>query len=530
MTRSLITTGKAMAWRALAWLAIAATVGGLIANGPGTSTAQTPTTKRVPAADFVEGEVLMRFKAGTSPMAILGAHAAVGARVLQTFRLVDNLARVALPAGVTVEEAIRRYRQNPDVLYAEPNFIVRKAAAPNDPRFGELWGLLNTGQAGGTPDADIDATEAWDTTTGSRNVVVTVIDTGIDYNHPDLTANMWRNEADCNSNSIDDDDNGHIDDCYGIDTFSNDSNPMDEHDHGTHVAGTIGAVGNNGVGVVGVNWQVSIMACRFLGPEGGTTAGAIQCLDYVGLMKDRGVNVVATNNSWGGGGFSLALQNAIDAQRQRGILFMAAAGNDATDNDLAPHFPSNYYVPNIIAVAATTRFDALAGFSQFGRRTVHVGAPGSAIWSTVRTANPTIYDSFSGTSMATPHVTGVAALLKAQDASRDWRAIKNLILAGGDVVAGAAKTITQRRINVHGSMTCSGRAVRSRLRPIPNFLIISAAGTAVDLAALHINCANPNGNVQVTVNPGQTVTLVDDGRPPTRSAVTASIQDGGHPQ
>lgn len=160
MTRSLITTGKAMAWRALAWLAIAATVGGLIANGPGTSTAQTPTTKRVPAADFVEGEVLMRFKAGTSPMAILGAHAAVGARVLQTFRLVDNLARVALPAGVTVEEAIRRYRQNPDVLYAEPNFIVRKAAAPNDPRFGELWGLLNTGQAGGTPDADIDATEA----------------------------------------------------------------------------------------------------------------------------------------------------------------------------------------------------------------------------------------------------------------------------------------------------------------------------------------------------------------------------------
>ena len=280
-------------------------------------------------------------------------------------------------------------------------------------------------------------------TTGSKDVVVAVIDTGIDYTHPDLSANMFRNEPDCNSNGIDDDGNGQIDDCFGIDTANNDSDPMDDNHHGTHVAGTIGAVGNNGLGVVGVNWTVRLMACKFLSASGsGTTADAIDCLEYVKLMKDRGVNIVATNNSWGGGGFSQALFDAIEAHRARGILFIVAAGNEFSNNDTTPSYPASYSLSNILAVAATTRTDALASFSNFGRRSVHLGAPGSEILST--TPGNT-YSIFSGTSMATPHVTGVAALLAAQDPTRDWRVIKNLILAGGDTLPSLVNTITQKR-------------------------------------------------------------------------------------
>src|SRR5947207_624166 len=190
------------------------------------------------------------------------------------------------------------------------------------------------------------------------------------------------------------------------------------------------------------------MACKYLSASGsGTTADAIDCLEYVKLMKDRGVNIVATNNSWGGGGFSQALFDAIEAHRQRGILFIAAAGNAGSNNDTTPMYPASYALPNVIAVAATTRTDAQAAFSNFGRRTVHLGAPGSEILSTTR---GNTYQIFSGTSMATPHVTGVAALLKAQDPERDWRAIKNLILAGGDTISSLANTITAKRLNARG--------------------------------------------------------------------------------
>src|SRR2546422_7906330 len=282
--------------------------------------------------------------------------------------------------------------------------------------------------------------------------------------------------------------------------------------HGSHVAGTIGAVGNNAVGVVGVNWTVRLMACKFLSATGsGSTADAIDCLEYVKLMKDRGVNIVATSNSWGGGGFSQALFDAIEAHLHRGILFIAAAGNanPGSNNDTKPFYPAAYYLPNVISVAATTRTDALASFSNFGRRTVHLGAPGQEILST--TPGNT-YSSLSGTSMATPHVTGVAALLKAQDPARDWRAIKNLILAGGDTVPSlATTTITQKRLNARGALTCSNSTVRSRLTPVGN-TISSSIGTPLDLAVLNITCANPGGNVSVTVDPGgQIVSLTDDG-------------------
>ncbi len=464
----------------------------------------------------VPDELLVRFKAGVSPKAKASAHAGVGAYPVEKFKIVEDLELVKLPAGMKPKDAIKFYRQHPDVLYAEPNYVVEALAIPNDASFSSLWGLNNTGQSGGTPDADIDAVQAWDLTTGSSNVVVAVIDTGIDYNHPDLLANVYSNTLDCNSNGIDDDGNGYVDDCHGMDFFNNDSDPMDDNNHGTHVSGTIGAVGNNGVGVAGVNWNVRILACKFLGAGGsGSTSGAIACLNYVATMKDLGVKIIATSNSWGGGGFSQALFDAIDAHRQRGILFIAAAGNSNLDNDTSLFYPASYYLPNVISVAATTRTDARASFSNFGSHTVHLGAPGSEILST--TPGNT-YSTFSGTSMATPHVTGVAALLKAQDSTRDWKTIKNLILAGGDNISSLTNTITQKRLNAYGALTCLGSTVLSRLRPVGT-TITSGAGAPIDLAALHINCANANGVVTVTVNPGgQTVTLLDDGVGPDQVA------------
>ncbi len=459
---------------------------------------------------YVEGEILVRFREGVLPLDRWSVHAMARAARVKDFRIVEGLEVVKLPVGMRVKDAIELYLQHPDVLYAEPNYTLEAFKEPNDPRFVDLWGLHNTGQAGGTIDADIDAPEAWDITTGSSSVVVVVIDTGIDYNHQDLSANMFRNTSDCNSNGVDDDGNGFVDDCFGIDTVNSDSDPMDDNDHGTHVAGTIGAVGNNNVGVVGVNWNIQLMACKFLNAAGsGSTSGAISCLEYVKLMKDRGVNIIATSNSWGGGGFSQALLDSIEAHLQRGILFIAAAGNDGTDNDVTPFYPCNYYLPNIICVASTTRTDARSSFSNFGRRTVHIGAPGSEVWSTVR---GNAYGQKSGTSMATPHVTGVAALLKAQDSSRDWKAIKNLILAGGNNISALNNTITQKRLNANGALTCSNSTVRSRITPIGT-TITGGFGTPIDLAALHINCASPNGNVTVTVNPGgETITLLDDGQ------------------
>ncbi|MGH9789400.1 MAG: S8 family serine peptidase [Candidatus Acidiferrales bacterium] len=479
---------------------------GYAQSQPGEDTGVQRPARGQPA--YKPDEVLVRFKPGVPKPAMEAAHGAVRAQLLRSYTSAPRLQLVRLPAGIKVREALRAYRSNPDVLYAQPNYIHRAQVMPNDPQFSQMWGLHNTGQAGGGVDADIDAPEAWDITKGSSNVVVVIIDTGVDFNHPDLSPNMIQLEFNC-SDGLDNDSNGFIDDCRGIDTFNGDTNPFDDHGHGTHVSGTIGAAGNNNMGVVGVNWTVKLAACKFLGGEGfGFTSGAIDCLDYVAALKDAGVNVVATNNSWGGGPFEQALFDAIDEQRQRGILFIAAAGNAAADNDSFQNFPSNYYVPNVIAVAAGTRNDALAGFSSFGRHTVHLAAPGQEILST--TPGNT-YSTFNGTSMATPHVAGVAALLKAQDPSRDGKAIKNLILAGGVDVADFSQTITGKRLNAHGAMTCADSTLLSRLQPVRDG-VPGAVGEPIELAVLHINCAAPNGNVQVTVEPGgSTLTLFDDG-------------------
>lgn len=471
---------------------------------------------RADAPKYASDRIIVRFRPGTPKFRSEAAHAAVKARTIRAFKAVRDLEIVRLPEGMQVEAALRAYRKDPAVLYAEPDYVVhalQNPATPNDPRFAELWGIQK-----------IQAPQAWGTTAGSPQVVVAVIDTGIDYNHEDLTANMFRNPVDCNSNGVDDDGNGYADDCHGFDAANGDSDPMDDNGHGTHVAGTIGAAGNNGVGVVGVNWKVQLMACKFLDDSGsGFTSDAVTCLDYVATMKERGVNVVATNNSWGGGDFSQALLEAIDLHRQRGILFVAAAGNDGSDNDTSPSYPDGYFLPNVISAGATERTadDRSASFSNFGRRSVHLGAPGVDILST--TPGNT-YDSFSGTSMAAPHVTGVAALLAAQDSTRDWKAIKNLLLAGGDTRAVdfdpvgfrifLNSTVTRKRLNAYGALTCSDSPVLARLQPRTNQVTFAQGlEAAVDIAVLHINCAAPNGEVTVLVDGGpQTVTLLDDGQ------------------
>ena len=330
------------------------------------------------------GEVLVRFRGGTPEARIAAVHNSVGGQVIRTFQIVPNLQLVRLPDAVGVAEGVTQYKADPDVLYVQPNFVYRVDRTPNDPLYPTMYNLNNTGQTGGTPDADIDAPEAWDQVTGSSSVVVGDIDTGIDYNHEDLAASARPNAAECaGTPGVDDDGNGYVDDCHGIDTINHDSDPMDDNSHGTHTAGTMGAIGNNGIGVVGVNWNVTIVACKSHDSAGnGTSASIIECMQYMEIEKAHGINIVATNNSYGGCpeacGFDQATYDAIKSNMRKGILFVAAAGNDnGRDNDSLPRIPASYFLPNVIAVAATDRNDNLAGFSSIGARTVLVGAPGN---------------------------------------------------------------------------------------------------------------------------------------------------------
>jgi subtilisin family serine protease len=435
--------------------------------------------------------------------------------VVQDFPMVPNLSLIQFDEVFNVNEVVDLFMSDPNVEYAEPDYYYH--AATLDPLFAQQWALENNGQTGGTRDSDINANSMWAINSGSPSVVVGVIDSGTDYNHPDLIPNLWRNLLDLPGTGIDEDGNGYVDDVYGLNAITNTGNPYDDNSHGTHVAGTIGAKGNNSVGVVGVAQNVQIATCKFLGANGsGATSDAIQCLQYFADLKTRAlspVNIVATNNSWSGSAKSFALSDAIVAHQNLGILFVAAAGNDTVNNDLINSFPANYNLANVISVAATDHKDLLASFSNYGRRTVHVAAPGVRILSTVPGQ---AYALFSGTSMATPHVTGLIAIIKSRFPTLDYRNVKNLVIASGTPLASlATKTISGRRIrgadvNGRGALTCANQTVTSRLAPM-----LSSIGTLLGqplfLSAIRINCSIPAGSLTLYTDSLQTVTLQDNG-------------------
>ncbi|MBM4251280.1 MAG: hypothetical protein FJ146_04875 [Deltaproteobacteria bacterium] len=408
--------------------------------------------------EHIPGQLIVKFKPSfdfTAQSQFLGS---MGAHALHTFK--SNGAQLIEfyeePTEAMLIDRAASLLESPEVEYVEANTILRAyEVLPNDPRFGDLYGLKNTGSGGGIAGADIKATEAWEKTTGSSKVLVGIIDTGVDYNHPDIKPNYWTNSGetgvDANgkdkaSNGIDDDHNGYIDDFRGWNFVDGNNNPMDDNEHGTHVAGTIGARGNDGVGVVGVNWNVSIVGIKFLDASGsGSLADATKAIEY-----GTALGVTMTSNSWGGGGFSETMKAAIQAANAKGVLFIAAAGNDGVNNDNSPHYPSSYNLDNVIAVAATDNRDQLAGFSCYGLSSVHLAAPGVNIVSSIPSGG---YTRLSGTSMATPHVSGAAALIKAAYPNATAAEIKSRLVNTADLVpALTGKTISGGRLNVAAAL------------------------------------------------------------------------------
>ena len=363
----------------------------------------------------------------------------------------------SLPPGFEIARAVRELQQHPAIEFVEPNWIYQHHATSNDPYFtnGSLWGMYGDGTTPSNPYGS-QAGGAWVSKTDCTDVYVGIIDEGLMYFHEDLVGNVWSNPFDP-VDGVDNDGNGYIDDTNGYDFQSNDNSVYDGNGdaHGTHVSGTVAAKGGNGTGVAGVCWNgIKLISAKFLGRAGGTTADAIRAVDYITDLKTRhGLNIVATNNSWGGGGYSEGLFDAIERANTANILFIAAAGNSGVNNDVTPSYPASYSNNNIISVAAIDSTGNLTSWSNYGSTSVDIGAPGADIWSTVpKKNNRSAYSSYSGTSMATPHVTGAAALYAAAHPGSTAADIKNAILSGG-IPTGSlvGKTATGSRLNI-----CSG--------------------------------------------------------------------------
>jgi subtilisin family serine protease len=408
---------------------------------------------------FVAGEMIVKYRAGATAVgrtrSLRAARAAARERILTATmrRRGDTDGVEVLSTTMDVESAVAAMRSDPDVEYAEPNWIYQHEAVANDPYVtsGQLWGM---GTGFGS-----QAVTAWaNNKTNCSGVYVGIIDEGYMYTHADLAGNAGTNPFEIAGNGVDDDGNGLRDDVYGWDFAGNNASVFDglTDDHGTHVAGTIGAVGSNATGVAGVCWSgIRLLSAKFLGSTGGTTANAIKAIDYFTNLKLKGLNIVATNNSWGGGGFSQALQDAIGRANSAGVLFIAAAGNSTLNCETSSCYPAEYPNANVIAVASITSTGAISSFSNYGSTTIDIGAPGSGIFSTVpggrRNSITSAYASYNGTSMATPHVTGAAALYAATHPGATAAQIKAAILASAVATPSlAGKTVTGGRLNVSG--------------------------------------------------------------------------------
>ena len=412
-------------------------------RAPVTTTAPSTTTNGSP-------EVLVKFKPGVSLSEIRAIAAKNNDKVEDEIESVKGLVAIDDLDNADVATLAKQYGEMSDlVVYAEPNFKIeldpeaddvptryssedgRSPKFPNDPHFSEQWALNNSGQNGGKAKADISAVLAWSVTKGSDDVVVAVLDSGVDYAHVDLVTNMWHRPE--GMPQYTDDELGTFDDLNGFNATSNFDDPMDENGHGTHCAGVIGAEGDNDEGIAGINWNVKIMPLKFLGRGGfGTTKDAIEAINYTIDRRKNGVNIAIISASWGSTSYSKALEDAIRAAGENGILFVAAAGNDGTDNDRRPHYPSNYKLPNVISVAALDNTDSLTSFSNFGAKTVHIAAPGKDIQSTWLNGQ---YREASGTSMATPQVAGVAALILSTEPGLKVEKLRERVLRSVDKIA-----------------------------------------------------------------------------------------------
>jgi len=380
--------------------------------------------------DYVPGEVLVKFKDGTPGAKIASLNHAIGGQVLGTFPGDPGLYQVKVPEALGAGSAVSFYNNDDAVEYAELNIVYYTSAVPNDTRYSQQYAL-----------ARIQAPVAWDYHVGDYSVVLADTDTGMDLTHPDLAQNLWYNPFEVCGDGLDNDGNGYVDDCYGWNFFNNNNNPSDTNGHGTHTAGTMAAVGNNGLGVAGVMWYAQIMPLKIgPGPTISSTAG-INAIDYAWRN-----GAWAINASWGGLGFSQSLKNAVDRAGAVGVMVVAAAGNSGTNNDTRPYYPASYNSPNVIAVAATTSADARWTSSNYGANSVHLGAPGTGVLSTYRAGT---YASLSGTSMAAPHVTAAVGLIWNYNWALTYLDVKSIIMSTVDPLPTLqGRTQTGGRLNL----------------------------------------------------------------------------------
>jgi large repetitive protein len=432
----------------------------------GAQASQAALDPRTPDA-AVRDELVVGFDPDASRSEERGAVADAGATIEQRVGLIDG-AVVKASDGQDVGEVADQLLDDGAVRFVEPNYVVQAARLPNDAAFHRLWGLRNDGQFGGRPGADVNASGAWDVVTGGP-VTVAVIDTGVQGDHPDLAENMWINPTE-KANGVDDGDiNGLVDDVRGVDFLNGDNDPSDESGHGTHVAGIIGARGDNGTGTVGVNWSVRLMALKFMNEHGeGSTGDAAQAIDYA---VDAGAKVI--NASWGGPTFSQALYESIARAADQDVLFVAAAGNNGENADHSPEYPAAFELPNVVSVAASDASDRLLDFSNYGAESVDLAAPGDEIYSTVpKSFDGDGYASFSGTSMAAPFVSGAAALFLAHAPGSSAAEVKSALLRGVDHSPSlAGRTVSGGRLNIAkalGAAQAPGPAPLARDRNAPS--------------------------------------------------------------